>query len=78
VIEFHPGESWDLQELREFCKANLAGYKVPTHWFEAEMLPHNAQGKVAKPELQAAVLAMLSSKQSQGGLRLISSAEKIA
>jgi len=49
-----PGAAVDADELREFCRAALASYKVPRHIFvitEAE-LPRTGSGKVEKAALR--------------------------
>jgi len=40
-------------ELVEFCKGGLAGYKVPRRFERLAELPRNPTGKVLKPELRA-------------------------
>jgi len=42
------------EELRQFCRARLAGYKVPKIFVVCEALPRNALGKVIKQELRHA------------------------
>jgi acyl-coenzyme A synthetase/AMP-(fatty) acid ligase len=40
------------EELQQFLAAELAYYKVPTHWrLTADPLPRNATGKVRRAEL---------------------------
>jgi acyl-CoA synthetase (AMP-forming)/AMP-acid ligase II len=39
-------------ELREFCRARLAGYKVPRDVFVVETLPRGPTGKVLKRALR--------------------------
>ncbi|MCK9511135.1 MAG: AMP-binding protein [Pigmentiphaga sp.] len=41
-------------ELRDFCRAALAGYKVPRHFTWYDALPRNALGKIIKQELRNA------------------------
>jgi len=39
-------------DLRAWCRAGMAGYKVPTQWvLREEVLPRNPSGKVLKREL---------------------------
>jgi O-succinylbenzoic acid--CoA ligase len=38
-------------ELDDFCRARLAGFKVPTGFVRLEALPRNPMGKVARAEL---------------------------
>ena len=42
----------DAHELHAWCRAAMAGYKVPTQWvLRAEPLPRNPSGKVLKRDL---------------------------
>ena len=42
----------DLDELRDFCAAGLAYYKVPTEWqLRRDPLPRNAMGKLLRDAL---------------------------
>ncbi len=43
-----PGVALDEAGLRAFCRARLAGYKVPKTFSVVEDLPRNALGKVQK------------------------------
>ena len=45
----HPGE----QEIIEFCKHHLAGYKAPKSVEFVDSLPKNPQGKILKKEIRA-------------------------
>ncbi|MEJ2890641.1 class I adenylate-forming enzyme family protein [Actinomycetospora aeridis] len=47
-----PGEEFDETAVREHCRANLAGYKVPAAFVLHEDLPRNASGKVLKRVLR--------------------------
>ncbi len=50
-VVLQPDESLTAEEIREFCKENLAAYKVPTHIeFRAE-LPKTTVGKILRREL---------------------------
>jgi acyl-CoA synthetase (AMP-forming)/AMP-acid ligase II len=40
------------EDLVEHCRQSLARYKVPREVYIEEMLPKNAVGKIAKPELR--------------------------
>ena len=42
----------DVGDLDEFCRASLAGYKIPKRYETVEVLPRNAGGKVVKRTLQ--------------------------
>lgn len=53
AVVLKPGESLEGADLRGFCGALIANYKVPRHiWFLAEPLPRNASGKFLKRELR--------------------------
>jgi O-succinylbenzoic acid--CoA ligase len=45
----------DDAELRAFCRARLAPYKVPTAFFVVASLPRTASGKLRRSELRAAL-----------------------
>jgi acyl-CoA synthetase (AMP-forming)/AMP-acid ligase II len=56
VVVTVDGTAITEDELRAWCRDNMAGYKVPTQWvFRAEPLPRNPSGKVLKRELLAEV-----------------------
>ncbi|MFH2007746.1 MAG: AMP-binding protein [bacterium] len=42
----------DIPQLKAFCRARLAGYKVPRVWHFLAELPRNPTGKVLKRELR--------------------------
>jgi len=44
----------NVEELRVFCRARLAGFKVPRRLVVLEALPRNAAGKILRRELRAA------------------------
>ena len=48
-----PRSGFDVMpgDLVEHCRQSLARYKVPHEVYIEEMLPKNAVGKIAKPEL---------------------------
>ncbi|MGD0276010.1 MAG: long-chain fatty acid--CoA ligase [Syntrophales bacterium] len=47
-----PGQSMTVEEFREWCKENMASYKVPKYVEFRESLPKNILGKVLKKELR--------------------------
>ncbi len=51
-VEPVPGKAIVLDELLEFCKSNLASYKVPRSIDVVETLPRNPMGKVLKADLR--------------------------
>jgi acyl-CoA synthetase (AMP-forming)/AMP-acid ligase II len=52
IIVPREGSVIDEQEVRNFCRQKLAGYKVPRRIFIEEQLPRNASGKVLKYQLR--------------------------
>lgn len=50
------GAEVDFTELAQYCRDELAGYKVPEVWAVVDSLPINAMGKVVRTELPALAL----------------------
>ena len=48
-----PGEQATAEELRDFCREHIAGYKVPRSVDFADALPVSGAGKILKRELRA-------------------------
>jgi len=48
-----PGTTLAPNELRDFLRGRLAGYKVPVHVDIVESLPRTASGKIRKADLRA-------------------------
>lgn len=58
VVHLHEGAATSEQELIDFARSRLAGYKVPSRVFLWEQpLPRNATNKVLKREIKAALAA---------------------
>ncbi|WP_459545605.1 class I adenylate-forming enzyme family protein [Nocardia sp. X0981] len=49
------GAPVDFAALAEYCRGELAGYKVPEVWAAVESLPLNAMGKVVRTELPSLI-----------------------
>lgn len=53
VLVLADGATLTESELRDFLKASLASYKIPSKvWFRSEPIPRNATGKFLKRELR--------------------------
>ncbi len=53
VVRLKPGEKLTQEELIEFCKDKIAGFKKPKKViFEEEELPRNALGKIPRKDLR--------------------------
>jgi feruloyl-CoA synthase len=48
VVVSKPGVQLDHEEIKSFCRKELAGYKVPRIIFEYKEIPRNASGKILK------------------------------
>ncbi len=51
-IQLKPGETATVEEIQEFCKQNMAGYKRPRHIEFRETLPVSNVGKVLRRVLR--------------------------
>ena len=71
VLELREGASLELDELREFLRASLSGYKLPRAMTVVPEIPRNATGKAQYPrakELLLAAQATGSTKNEEGAL----------
>jgi acyl-CoA synthetase (AMP-forming)/AMP-acid ligase II len=59
VVQPRPGQRLIEEQLVDFCRARLAGYKKPRHVVFVDALPRNALGKVVKRELRIRIEAAL-------------------
>lgn len=46
------------EDLREWCRARLAAYKIPRFWHSVSELPMNANGKILKNDLREKAVAL--------------------
>jgi acyl-CoA synthetase (AMP-forming)/AMP-acid ligase II len=51
-VVFRPGTGAGTDELREFCRSRLAGFKVPVRFDVVDELPRTPSGKVLKRTLR--------------------------
>ncbi len=56
-VQLRPGHSADEKELESFCRARIAGYKVPGQWVFVSEFPQTTSGKVQKFVLRDRYLA---------------------
>ncbi len=52
VVQLKPGEQADEDELRSFCKAEIASYKTPRRIIFIDEMPRSASGKILKYKLR--------------------------
>lgn len=52
-VVLRPGAQCDADELRSWCRGEMANYKVPASFVFLDDLPKNASGKVMKTQLRA-------------------------
>jgi acyl-CoA synthetase (AMP-forming)/AMP-acid ligase II len=52
MVELRPGHSASAEELRDFAKTRIAGYKCPKQFHFTSALPRTASGKVKRAELR--------------------------
>jgi len=52
VVQLKPGENVDENELRSFCKAEIASYKSPHRILFIDEMPRSASGKILKYKLR--------------------------
>ncbi|WP_342514452.1 long-chain-fatty-acid--CoA ligase [Sporosarcina sp. FSL K6-1522] len=52
VIVLKEGETIDEEELQNYCRTKLAGYKIPRKFMYTDVLPRNASGKILKYQLR--------------------------
>ncbi len=57
VVALNSGAALTLDELREFARDKLAGYKIPLRLEFVDALPRNPAGKVLKYQLAAQLTA---------------------
>ncbi|HEX5086313.1 MAG TPA: acyl-CoA synthetase [Nocardioides sp.] len=57
VVELREGATLELEELREFLRAHLSGYKLPRSLTIVPQVPRNATGKAQYPAAKEMALA---------------------
>ncbi|MDT4865611.1 3-[(3aS,4S,7aS)-7a-methyl-1,5-dioxo-octahydro-1H-inden-4-yl]propanoyl:CoA ligase [compost metagenome] len=58
-VKLHPGHDCCAEELRSYCKANIAHFKVPRYFKFVDEFPMTVTGKVQKFRMRELMLAEL-------------------
>jgi fatty-acyl-CoA synthase len=58
-IQLHSGETMTEEEIREFCKGNIAHFKIPKHIWFVEEFPMTVTGKLQKYRMREIALEKL-------------------
>ena len=58
VVELREGHTLELQELRDFLRAHLSGYKLPRSLTVVDRIPRNATGKAQYPRAKEMALGV--------------------
>lgn len=56
AVELEPGFTLDEAALREHCRSQLAGYKVPKRIIAVEDLPRSMLGKILRKQVRELIL----------------------
>ncbi|HEY0951886.1 AMP-binding protein, partial [Nocardioides sp.] len=62
VVELREGATLELDELREFLRAHLSGYKLPRSLTIVDRIPRNATGKAQYPKAKELAMAGFAAK----------------
>ena len=62
VVELREGAELELDELRDFLRSHLSGYKLPRTLTVVDTVPRNATGKAQYPRAKELALASIAAK----------------
>jgi 3-oxocholest-4-en-26-oate---CoA ligase len=62
VVELREGATLELEDLRDFLRAHLSGYKLPRSLTVVDRVPRNATGKAQYPAAKELALAGFAAK----------------
>jgi acyl-CoA synthetase (AMP-forming)/AMP-acid ligase II len=68
VVQPRDGQTVELEELRDFLRASLSGYKLPRAMTLVEEIPRNATGKAQYPRAKEMILSAQAPKDEEGAL----------
>ena len=61
-VQLREGETATLNEIREYCKGNIAHYKIPQHVRFVSEFPMTVTGKIQKFEMRKAMVEEAEAK----------------
>jgi fatty-acyl-CoA synthase len=61
-IELHAGESATEEEIRDFCKGNIAHFKIPKYFWFVEEFPMTVTGKLQKFRMREIAVEKMKKK----------------
>jgi fatty-acyl-CoA synthase len=65
-VRLAPGAAATADELAAYCRAGLAGFKVPRYWKFVDAFPLTVTGKVQKHKMREAAVAELGLAAAAG------------
>jgi 3-oxocholest-4-en-26-oate---CoA ligase len=68
VVELREGESVELDDLRDFLRASLSGYKLPRALTVVPEIPRNATGKAQYPRAKELAMQSRPDEAAEGAL----------
>jgi 3-oxocholest-4-en-26-oate---CoA ligase len=68
VVELREGESVELDDLRDFLRASLSGYKLPRALTVVAEIPRNATGKAQYPRAKELAMQSRPDEAAEGAL----------
>ena len=61
-IELHSGETMTEDEVRDFCKDNIAHFKIPEYIRFVEQFPMTVTGKLQKFKMREQMIKLLATE----------------
>ena len=65
-VRLREGQSVDGEELREWCRGKIAGFKIPRYWRFVDEFPMTVTGKVQKFKMREVSIAELGLQEAAG------------
>jgi len=66
-VQLHEGEQLGEQDLRDFCKGNIAHFKIPRYIWFVDEFPMTVTGKLQKFRMREIAMQRLAAVQTPGG-----------